>query len=662
MALSHVKPKFMLFTNIFVLLILIHTTGSTEIRSSHRAPPSAVSAAYLHLPIPSSASPSSSSSSSSSSPPSTPLTTSTLKHNISHKLQNSPHFLNASLPTTIIYFVDFEILDYQNLEGRLHNGECCSGYKSTIGHGLCRGGNSSCHPYWKICMTFADENTRTGPTMMPSERRSLYRYEPHRNSLSLSRQPPPPPQQPPSRQSIFRSLLNRLMNTFRTTGSLDSSSSTSKLYSSNSTSSVCSVAYWSTEVMKGDIDQRKPIKLRARIPLVSMVKSFRSNSKHHSLARESPSPFPSSQPPVSPLSIQSIALNNNSPSPLFNPMDSNPIVQRLGLLVEIWHKQRDGDKLIARRSEIRNTTLTIMLPNNGDSWEESTSHGYIRSNHTGSGIRFKYRWRLVGDIRYPNSVSENTIKDCPTGFTGDECNEPICKKSCHPSHGYCSQPGECKCKFGWTGESCSICMPMPGCVHGSCNKPFECRCEEGWSGMFCDKPSCKQGCHPHNGYCEHPGECRCRFGYQGDNCTECAPMPGCQNGDCNRPLDCNCFRGWSGLFCSIPVCSDGCDLEHGWCKRPEECRCRIGWTGQNCTECVAYPGCLHGSCSKPWTCDCESGWGGVDCAERLDFCEKHSNPCKNGGSCISVEKSDGSFLCRCPLGFEGKNCEKTKRR
>ncbi|OTF74244.1 cytochrome P450-like protein [Euroglyphus maynei] len=216
------------------------------------------------------------------------------------------------------------------------------------------------------------------------------------------------------------------------------------------------------------------------------------------------------------------------------------------------------------------------------------------------------------------------------------------------------------------GMFCKSCLTLPGCVHGTCSRPLECHCEPGWTGIFCSIPECKSGCHHQNGYCSKPGECKCKFGWQGENCTECSTLPGCQHGTCDEPLDCNCLNGWQGTFCSTPICAEGC--VNGWCQNPGECHCKVGFRGQNCSECVPYPECEHGGClnNEPWTCDCQTGYGGFTCNERLDWCErmaKSSNEtkeqqiCQNGGTCISVEQSDGNYRCQCSLGYTGKHCE-----
>lgn len=84
-------------------------------------------------------------------------------------------------------------------------------------------------------------------------------------------------------------------------------------------------------------------------------------------------------------------------------------------------------------------------------------------------------------------------------------------------------------------------------------------------------------------------------------------------------------------------------------------RCSYGWQGKFCDECVPYPGCVHGSCVEPWHCDCETNWGGLLCDKDLNYCGSH-HPCVNGGTCINAEPDQ--YLCACPDGYLGKNCER----
>lgn len=127
------------------------------------------------------------------------------------------------------------------------------------------------------------------------------------------------------------------------------------------------------------------------------------------------------------------------------------------------------------------------------------------------------------------------------------------------------------------------------------------------------------------------------------------------------------------------ICKSGCHQERGYCRRPGECRCRVGWTGPKCEQCFPYPGCNpeHGSCRRPWECNCEPGWGGMLCDEgkwiktkkilkkisetfiflELNHCDKNPGTCKNGGKCRSLPRDDGLFVCECPSGFKGRQCE-----
>src|SRR5207253_2511705 len=72
-------------------------------------------------------------------------------------------YLTFTSATRDAIAVDVDLIRYQNPEGRLSNGNCCSGYKSSLDGmgGICRGGNSSCSPYFKVCVTHLPPPTKT---------------------------------------------------------------------------------------------------------------------------------------------------------------------------------------------------------------------------------------------------------------------------------------------------------------------------------------------------------------------------------------------------------------------------------------------------------------------------------------------------------------------
>jgi len=45
------------------------------------------------------------------------------------------------------------------------------------------------------------------------------------------------------------------------------------------------------------------------------------------------------------------------------------------------------------------------------------------------------------------------------------------------------------------------------------------------------------------------------------------------------------------------------------------------------------------------------------CDEELNYCEKNAQTCLNGGRCTSLTREDGYFMCECPSGFRGRQCE-----
>uniref|UniRef100_A0A8C2L8T5 Delta-like protein n=1 Tax=Cricetulus griseus TaxID=10029 RepID=A0A8C2L8T5_CRIGR len=146
------------------------------------------------------------------------------------------------------------------------------------------------------------------------------------------------------------------------------------------------------------------------------------------------------------------------------------------------------------------------------------------------------------------------------------------------------------------------------------------RCDENYYS-----PTCNKFCRPRNDF----------FGHY----------------TCDQYGNKACMDGWMGKECKEGV---GTGMHRPHCSVP---RCSYGWQGKFCDECVPYPGCVHGSCVEPWHCDCETNWGGLLCDKDLNYCGSH-HPCVNGGTCINAEPDQ--YLCACPDGYLGKNCERAE--
>ncbi|XP_015257762.1 PREDICTED: protein HEG homolog 1 [Cyprinodon variegatus] len=78
--------------------------------------------------------------------------------------------------------------------------------------------------------------------------------------------------------------------------------------------------------------------------------------------------------------------------------------------------------------------------------------------------------------------------------------------------------------------------------------------------------------------------------------------------------------------------------------------------------CVSNP-CLNGGIcvsykGPEYTCQCQKAWTGSTCNQDMDECEQ--DPCPAGTTCINTK---GSFNCECPLGYDledGRTCSRAK--
>uniref|UniRef100_A0A1B0CG55 Putative teneurin-1 n=1 Tax=Lutzomyia longipalpis TaxID=7200 RepID=A0A1B0CG55_LUTLO len=233
---------------------------------------------------------------------------------------------------------------------------------------------------------------------------------------------------------------------------------------------------------------------------------------------------------------------------------------------------------------------------------------------------------------------------CLPGYTGDLCDVPICRKGCDPMQGYCKRPGECRCKLGFYGPKCDKCIPLPGCQHGGCNTTsFECVCKKGWDGLFCSEPMCKEGCHQTRGYCEYPGECRCRLGWAGPTCHSCQVLPGCVHGSCTKPLECKCDTGYRGFLCQSLKFSVATVRKKQWACGKWQSLVCL-WKSQNAA--------MHDHLAHDHLC--RVGWWGKDCTKCFPYPGCKNGTCRRPWECNCLP-GWGGMLCDEALDFCDKN-------
>ena len=149
-----------------------------------------------------------------------------------------------------------------------------------------------------------------------------------------------------------------------------------------------------------------------------------------------------------------------------------------------------------------------------------------------------------------------------------------------------------RCFDGWTGENCTQCLKMAGCLHGDCGEhPNTCICEPNFEGHLCDQPICEWVVFFVKSilrifFCEidFTKKILLERGIVSTILTNFHLRPGCANGECIEgpedattgiPQDnfCICEVGWGGPACDQPICYWQCETLGGTCTQPNQCIC-----------------------------------------------------------------------------------------
>ncbi|KAL1116703.1 hypothetical protein AAG570_005175 [Ranatra chinensis] len=106
-------------------------------------------------------------------------------------------------------------------------------------------------------------------------------------------------------------------------------------------------------------------------------------------------------------------------------------------------------------------------------------------------------------------------------------------------------------------------------------------------------------------------------------------------------------KGFEGCISQIDVYGMSLDLLRSAVNASNVGECQ----SSHSDPCLSAPCHNGGSCVPPK----RPGHSGTNCEIETDQCEEIA-PCENGGTCIPQSRG---YLCHCPLGFAGEDCEQT---
>ncbi|CAD5114071.1 DgyrCDS3219 [Dimorphilus gyrociliatus] len=289
---------------------------------------------------------------------------------------------------------------------------------------------------------------------------------------------------------------------------------------------------------------------------------------------------------------------------------------------------------------------------------------------------------------------------CPDGFVGTQCEEYATDK-CTTSN-FCMNGGRCSSyktsTFGRSSGGYRVSCYCPSNYFGDrCEKKHPCLRNVCQNGAKCVKkyyynPKDESGMY----------ECICKKGFEGKNCN--LPTTAiCENNPCKNEglcyqyrnittkisdYICDCPEGRIGKNCddvTVDPCESNPCKNNGVCEAYDDdkffCKCPDTAYGDRCehiSPCVKNYCNGNGFCIPPFVqlskysqqdkpiCHCYAQYKGERC-EHKDPCFE-SNPCKNGGICMSKANYTytphgqvfNGFLkptCNCLPIFTGATCE-----
>lgn len=296
-------------------------------------------------------------------------------------------------------------------------------------------------------------------------------------------------------------------------------------------------------------------------------------------------------------------------------------------------------------------------------------------------------------------VDESCV--CSPPFFVDTSNGNLCRSPCHRfSCGYnaeCtpSNPPQCLCKAGFTGNPLSGCEDLDECIFNPCKQgsiclnkqgTYECECPRGSIGdpyvtgcsglkstecqhddncsgqLACIEGQCKNPCSSvpcgTNAHCvaeNHAAWCRCKSGFSEDSKGQCISL--CDGITCGHNAQCivsfsgptcQCLKGMTGNAFPGGECSPTDCSSSVTCMEPDQ-TCHAGKCRTQCGNRLCGMGAICDLSRR--TCTCKSGFVG----DPNLVCVPPSQPavcspsCGNNAHCLYNDPN----RCQCNDGYYG---------